>query len=88
MDRDERASGTDSGWALPLLGAVLEIIGAVVGGGSQRRNQYDVEYVGDTGFDHEVSAGDGYTMYGCEPVVAGRNGEPVGAYSGAPILHY
>lgn len=32
--------------------------------------------------------GDGFTIYGREPVVAGRKGEPVGAYSGAPIIHY
>lgn len=30
----------------------------------------------------------GYTEHGREPVAVGRDGQRVGAYSGAPILHY
>lgn len=94
MDRDARASGTDSGWMLALLGAVLEIIGTVMSGGSGRRDSQDLIFDEDAAsshrgnFDGEERARAAYTMYGREPVTAGRNGEPVGAYSGAPIVHY
>ncbi|WP_041645461.1 hypothetical protein [Aromatoleum aromaticum] len=30
----------------------------------------------------------GYTEHGREPIAVGRDGQRVGAYSGAPILHY
>jgi len=96
MDRDARASGTDSGWVLALLGAVLEIIGIVVAGGSERRDSDDDRdpIFADTSsasrgaFACEEMMGDAYTAYGREPIGAGRNGEPVGVYSGAPIIHY
>lgn len=96
MDRDARASGTDSGWGLALLGAVLEIIGIVVAGDSERRDSDDARdpIFGDTSsatrgaFAGEEMMGDAYTAYGREPIGAGRNGEPVGVYSGAPIIHY
>lgn len=97
MDRGARASGTDSGWVLALLGAVLELIWIVVAGGSERRDSDDARdpiFGADTSsatrgaFAGEEMMGDAYTAYGREPIGAGRNGEPVGVYSGAPIIHY
>ncbi|QTQ30100.1 hypothetical protein [Aromatoleum bremense] len=97
MDRDARASGTDSGWGLALLGAVLDIIWTVVAGGSDRRDSDDArDSISDAdtsstsrgAFAGEEMMGDAYTAYGREPVGAGKNGEPVGTYSGAPIIHY
>lgn len=97
MDRVARASGTDSGWVLALLSAVLEITRFVVAGGSERRDSDDTRdsmLGADTSsathgaFAGDEMMGDAYTAYGREPIGAGRNGEPVGAYSGAPIIHY
>ena len=39
-------------------------------------------------FDRDDMPGEGYTVHGREPITLGPDGERIGVYSGAPIIHF
>lgn len=97
MNGDRRPARSVIRAVLAFIGCGLEFVSIVLAGEAGRRSaeagdgpvsDADAASAHRGLFDGEEKARTAYTIYGREPVTAGRDGKPVGSYSGAPIIHY
>ncbi|MCK0508638.1 hypothetical protein [Aromatoleum anaerobium] len=89
MNTSTRITGALLVGAIGLLAGLARVVLAFAETEAQEKGA-EQDPLGQRAFfgDADDAEGAAYTAYGREPVVAGRNGEPVGAYSGLPIAHY